>query len=279
MKRLRFSLLPITCALCVLCAAMLLGGCTNISDRTITVTHSTEKEENDDYIPGVGGDLLIIDTDTGEEDGSGDNSEDGQPTDLDNPYYSFSPEQEAFIASCLFMGDSICSGIGSYGFSPNCFAKAGVAARNILEFTFDYNGYQVGPLTALVNSGSKDLVFLMGTNDVNMVSPQEYAEFYDNFLSKVESSCPGVVIFVVSVPPVTADSDFCYNSQLDDLNRELKAMIESGSPSRHYIDAAALLKDERGALRETYSAGDGIHLSRSAYYALLHALCVSAGVR
>lgn len=266
MKRLRFSLLSAACA-----AALLLGGCTNISDRTLTATQP--KEEDDGYIPGVGGDLLIPVTDTsiGEEE--------DDPAMEDNPYYSFSPEQEAFIASCLFMGDSICSGIGTYGFSPNCYAKAGVAARNILEFTFDYNDYQVGPLTTLVNSGSKDLVFLMGTNDVNLVSPQEYAEYYNDFLSKVESSCPGVSIYVVSVPPVTAESDFCYNSQLDDLNRELKAMVESGSPLRHYIDAATLLKDEYGALRETYSAGDGIHLSRSAYYALLHALCVTAGVR
>ena len=257
----RFSLISLAAA-----AALLISGCTDISGRVLS---GTQQEVDDGYIPGVGGDLLIIDTDTGVV----------QPAPEDYSSYEFSPQQEGFISSCLFMGDSICSGFGVYGFVPDCYAKAGVAARNILEFTFDYDGYQVGPLTTLVNSGSKNLVFLMGTNDVNMVSPQEYADFYDNFLSKVESSCPDVAIFVVSVPPVTADSNFCYNSQLDDLNRALQTMIENSSPTRHYIDAATLLKDEYGALRETYSAGDGIHLSRSAYYALLHALCVSAGVR
>ena len=118
----------------------------------------------------------------------------------------------------------------------------------------------------------------MGTNDVNIVSPQEYAEFYDDFLSKVESACPDVSIYVISVPPITEDSDFCYNYELDNLNVMLKNMIENNHGSRHYIDAAALLKDDAGALKEIYSAGDGIHLSRAAYYAILHALCAGAGI-
>ena len=259
----RFSMLA-----AVLAVVLMFSGCTDISGRTLS---GTEPEVDDSYIPGVGGELLIIDnTESSEE------AVQTQPKDLSS--YEFSPGQESFIASCLFMGDSICSGIGVYGFAPNCYAKAGVAARNILEFTFDYDGYQVAPLTVLVNSGSKNLVFLMGTNDVNMVSAEEYKMYYDDFLSKVESACPDVSIYVVSVPPVTADSDFCYNYELDVLNYELRSMIEDSTRSRHYIDAASLLKDDNGDLKEIYSAGDGVHLSRAAYYVILYALCTGAGV-
>ena len=262
----RFSLLSLAAA-----AALLLCGCTDISGRVLNTGRF-----DDDYIPGVGGDLLIVDGDV-----SSDSEQPGQtqpPLD-DYSSYSFSPEQESFIASCLFMGDSICSGLGAYGFSGNCYAKAGVAARNILEFTFDFDGSQVGPLTALVNSSSRNMVFLMGTNDVNMVSAQEYADLYDDFLSKVEAACPGVTIYVLSVTPITKESNFCYNSQLDELNRVLREMIEGSNRSRHYIDCASLLKDSEGNLRETYSAGDNVHLSRSAYYAILYALCTGAGVQ
>ena len=252
----------------VLLAALLLCGCTDISNRVLT---NTEQEVDDSYVPGVGGELLIIETD---EQGKSEPVSPGAQS-----IYEFSPQQESFISTCLFMGDSICSGIGVYGFSQHCYAKAGVAARNIMEFTFDYDGYQVGPLTTLVNSGAKNLVFLMGTNDVNLVSPEEYAEYYDDFLSKVESSCPGVSIYVISATPITSDSDFCYNYQLDDLNAALKEMIERNPRTRRYIDAASLLKDEDGSLKETFSAGDGIHLSRTAYYAMLHALCAGAGIQ
>ena len=256
----RFSILSLALE------AVLLSGCTDISDRVLVIGGTQQADE--DYMPGVGGELLIIDTDPANQ----------QPF-TDSSSYAFSPQQESFIASCLFMGDSICSGFGTYGFAQSCYAKAGVAARNVLEFTFDYSGYQVGPLTTLVNSGSKNLVFLMGTNDVNMVTAQEYAAYYDDFLSKVEASCHDVSIYVVSVPPVTEESDFCYNSELDELNRELKNMIQNSTRTRHFIDAAALLKDDGGALKEIYSAGDGVHLSRAAYYAMLYALCTGAGVQ
>lgn len=261
MKRFSLSALLLT-------AAVLLSGCTNISDRILT---GTEQGAEEDYIPGVGGDLLIFNTD-----GDGESEPLAPGT---QSIYEFSPQQESFISSCLFMGDSICSGFGVYGFSRSCYAKAGVAARNILDFTFDYDGYQVGPLTTLVNSGAENLVFLMGTNDVNMVSAQEYADYYGDFLSKVEAACSGVNIYVISVPPVTEDSDFCYNYMLDELNHRLKDMTESSSRVRHFIDAATLLKDDAGALRDIYSAGDGIHLSRAAYYAILHALCAGAGIQ
>ena len=257
----RFSILSLALA------AVLLSGCTDISGRVLT----GDQQVDEGYMPGVGGELLILDPDAGA-------AEQQQPTD-NNSSFAFSPRQESFIASCLFMGDSICSGFGTYGFTQNCYAKAGVAARNVMEFTFDYDGYQVGPLTTLVNSGSKNLVFLMGTNDVNMVSAQEYADYYDDFLSKVEASCRDVSIYVISVPPVTEESSFCYNYELDELNRELKSMIEHSSRTRHYIDAAALLKDDRGALKEIYSAGDGVHLSRAAYHAILYALCTGAGTQ
>ena len=253
----------------VLLAVLLLGGCTDISGRVLT---GTAQEVDDSYIPGVGGELLIVETD--DETGESEPVSPGAQS-----IYEFSPGQEDFIASCLFMGDSICSGIGVYGFSQQCYAKAGVAARNILEFTFDFNGYQVGPLTTLVNSGAKNLVFLMGTNDVNLVSAEEYTGYYDDFLTKVEAACTGVNIYVISVPPITSDCDFCYNSDLDVLNDALRAMIESSPRTRHYIDAASLLKDDNGALKENLSAGDGIHLSRTAYYAILHALCSGAGVQ
>lgn len=258
----RFSMLSAAVA-----AALLISGCTDISDRVL----GGSAPADEDYMPGVGGELLIIDTDGTQT------IEPGQQPD-DFSSYSFSPEQESFIASCLFMGDSICSGLGTYGLSENCHAKAGVAARNILEFTFDMGGTQVGPLTALVNSGSKNLVFLMGTNDVNIVSAQEYAEDYDSFLKKVEASCPGVTIYILSVPPVTDYSDFCYNYELDDLNYQLENVVAIGSGARHYINSADYLKDDNGALKEIYSAGDSVHLSKSAYYAMLYALCTGAGV-
>ncbi len=243
-------------------AALCLCGCQDISQRTVDTVQTTEELPS-----GVGGELLTL-TSTDEENAEGPLI--GQ---------DFSTGQQAFINSCFFMGDSLCFGLDSYGLVSNCAAKAGVAARNIDEYTFTSGDSEVAPLTALVNSGAKNLVFLMGTNDVNIETSDSFTEFYDSFLKKVEAVCPDATIYVLSIPPVTEASDFCYNYTIDEFNLKLKAMISaSGTASRHYVDITAGLRDEGGALKETYALNDGVHLTKSAYYELLAAFCKGAGV-
>lgn len=238
-------------------------GCQDISQRTIDSEASTEKSD----FSGVGGDLLPS--------ASSDETDRGVPP----AGQDFSPTQQEFISTCLFMGDSLCYGLDSYGLVDSCFAKAGVAARNIEEYTFTSGDSEVSPLTALVNSGSKNFVFLMGTNDVNIESSDQYIEFYDSFLKKVEAMCPDASIYVLSIPPVTENSDFCYNYTIDEFNLKLKNMVsESGTASRHYIDITSGLRDERGALKEAYALSDGVHLTKSAYYVLLGDFCSGVGV-
>lgn len=249
--------------------ALILCGCVDISDRQFipaeTSSDTAPQEEN-----GIGGDLLISTNAPSE-------TEAARPSVIDKN--SFSDAQEKFIESCFFMGDSICSGFSMYGLSESCCAKAGVAARNINDFTFEFEGAQVAPLTAAVNSGKKNLVFLMGINDVNIESAEEFAEYYDSFLKRVEALCPDADIYVMSITPVTESSSFCYNYEIDEFNEALYKMIEnSDSGARRYIDSSKGLKTETGGLPEELGMEDGVHLVKSAYYYMLYSLCEGAGV-
>ncbi|MCM1055791.1 MAG: GDSL-type esterase/lipase family protein [Bacteroides sp.] len=246
-----------------------LCGCVDISNREF-IPEITSEEES----VGVGGDLLIIEPQSSEETAPTVISRPDEVTEL-----SFSSNQQDFISSCLFMGDSICSGLGVSGLAENCYAKAGVAARNINEFTFEYGGAQVEPLTVIVNSGIKNLVFIMGINDVNIENTEAFASDYGSFLSRVEALCPDASIYVLSITPVTEDSSFCYNYEIDNFNEALKeAVAGSGSAARHYVDISASLKNADGDLLPKYAAEDGVHLMKEAYYDILYSLCEGAGV-
>ena len=261
-------------AVSALLIAALLCGCADISHREFIFPNADDPFSTDDPLNGVGGDLLIVTEDNTE----GTDSE-GEEDDIPDSLVSFSPARQEFISSCFFMGDSICLGLGVSGFTSRCSAKAGVAARNIEEFLFDYEGAEVSPFTALVNSDSDRFVFLMGSNDVNMVSEEDYAKLYNSFLSKVEALCPMADIYVLSIPPVTEDSTFCYNYEIDAFNAKLKEMIEEHhSAKRHYVDISAYLKDDLGNLRQEYSSDNTVHLTKSAYLALLAGLCNEVGV-
>lgn len=255
--------------------ALTLCGCVDISNREFIpeITAATEPRD-DNQENGVGGDLLIPASAPASE-----NREvvHVRPAEINET--SFSARQEEFIDSCFFMGDSICTGFSMYGLSDTCCAKPGVAARNINEFTFDYGGTQVEPLTAIVNSGMKNLVFMMGINDVNIETAESYIEYYNSFLTRVEALCPDAAIYVMSITPVTENSRFCYNYEIDEFNAALSDMIKnSSSDVRHYVDSSVGLKNESGALFDDYGMEDGVHIAKGAYYQMLYSLCEGAGV-
>lgn len=248
-------------------------GCADISHREFI--YAEQPSSTADVSHGIGGELLITSDARTDSVPNTDASDSESSEALD----SFSPAEQEFINSSYFMGDSICLGLGVSGFVSHCSAKAGVAARNIEEFSFESGGAQVAALTALVNSNLKSFVFLMGSNDVNIESEDEYVKFYNSFLSKVEALCPDADIYVLSIPPVTANSTFCYNHQIDSFNLKLKEMITShDSTKRHYVDIASYLKDEQGNLKENYSSDNTVHLTKAAYYALLAGLCREIGI-
>lgn len=250
----------------------LLCGCVDISAREFIFPEVSDTPSPPE---GVGGDLLIVT----ESSSSAETASTDEEEEIPDSLVSFTPARQEFINSCFFMGDSICLGLQVSGFTSHCAAKAGVAARNIEEFVFDSEGAEVAPLTALVNSNLKRFVFLMGSNDVNMVSEDEYVKFYNSFLSKVEALCPEADIYVFSIPPVTESSTFCYNYKIDSFNLKLREMITAHhTAKRHYVDIASYLKNEKGNLKDEYSSDNTVHLTKSAYLALLYGFCREAGV-
>lgn len=253
-------------------AASLFCGCADISQREFIYKDPAESSSSG-LGDGVGGDLLIVSTD-----GSETRGEETQKPPLEEPF-TLSAAQQEFLNGCYFMGDSICLGLGLNGFVENCSAKAGVAARNIEEFTFTVQNSQVPAFTALVNSNLKRFVFLMGSNDVNVESEDEYIKYYRSFLSKVQALCPDTEIYVLSIPPVAAASTFCYNYQIDAFNLKLKEMVtDSENKKWHYMDIASYMKNEQGDLISEYASDSTVHLTLPAYRVLLAAFCREAGV-
>lgn len=250
----------------------LLCGCMDISAREFIYPDPPDTLSPPE---GVGGELLIVT----ESSSSAETALTDEEEEIPDSLVSFTPARQDFIGSCFFMGDSICLGLWVSGFTSHCAAKAGVAARNIDEFVFDFDGAEVAPLTALVNSNLNRFVFLMGSNDVNIVSEDEYVKFYNSFLSKVEALCPNAEIYVLSIPPVTESSTFCYNYKIDSFNLKLKEMITSHhTAKRHYVDIASYLKNEQGNLKDEYSSDNTVHLTKAAYLALLSGFCKEVGV-
>ncbi len=188
--------------------------------------------------------------------------------------FNFTDDDYDFLEQCVFVGDSICSGLGHYGILPmdNVVAQGNIAARNIFDFTFTVDGSELSLVSALVNVNPEYVIFSMGINDVNITSEEEFADNYREILSTVEGFMPSAKLVVLSITPISVDSAFTENENIDKFNEALETMIdENGKWS--YVDVSAELKNSENALKTDYSSGDGIHLSPAAYYAVLYQLC------
>ena len=183
------------------------------------------------------------------------------------------PEDYAFLSDTVFVGDSICSGLRVYHMldDNHVLAQGSVGARNIAEYTFNVNGAEVGITYGLSVLQPKYVIFSMGMNDINLSTPEQYCQNYDILLNSVHSVLPDAALFVASITPIGAESDFTTNDKIDLYNATIQAHL--GAEGYGYLDIASALKSPFNVLKPEYSGGDGIHLQSPTYYVYLQRVC------
>lgn len=181
----------------------------------------------------------------------------------------FTDKEISYLHNCLFIGDSTCLGLKNYGLlnGEQVIAIPGAAARNIAGLTVTWENEEISPMAAAKNTGLNEIYCLMGLNDVNLISPEDYKNYYIDFLDRLKKSCPKANIHILSVSPVTESSEFCYNHKLDRFNEKLKEI--SAENGIRYMDISSVLKNEKGCMIDEYAMQDGIHFRLKAYYRIL----------
>lgn len=264
-----------------LCLALAAGGCEgDISQRTLpSDTKAPESEPITEEVTTttkkpVVATVKITTTAAETEVTSDETSETTEPIIEDYNSFVFSDEYNNFLADCVFVGDSICSGLKLYEILPakNVVAQGNVAARNIFDFSFKVGKEEVSVLSALVNLKPKYVVFSMGMNDVNITSEKAFCENYGELLSLTEGFLPEAKLIVCSVTPITTESKFSTNENIDSFNAALKEYLNE-TEKWTYVDITRELKNSANALKTDYNGGDGVHLAPAAYYAMLYQIC------
>ena len=261
-----------------LCISLTAGGCNDdISQRTLpvdTTVPETEPvtEETTTIKPVTTTTTMVTTTTTAEI--TVETSETTEPIIEEYNEFVFSDEYNNFIADCVFVGDSICSGLKLYEILPakNVVAQGNVAARNIFDFSFKVGKEEHSVLSALVNLKPRYVVFSMGMNDVNITSEKTFCENYGELLSLTESFLPEAKLIVCSVTPITSESKFSTNENIDSFNAALKEYLDE-TEKWTYVDITRELKNSANALKTDYNGGDGVHLAPAAYYAMLYQIC------
>lgn len=253
---------------------------TTSSALTTTMTTETTATTNEDDTPETTDDASDAESSNQTTAGSN-NSGTGytaattaKPQEQLSPYINagYSPNSDFYQQHLSIAGDSIAYGFNAYGFIPyeHNYAQESVSMWNLNGFTFCGG---CGLVEAIGYNQPSLLYMSIGMNDVNMNSPEIYANQYASVISDIRSCSPDTVIVVAGISPVGAESMYTTNDIIRSYNSALQSAVE-GMKSDHvyYFDAYSVLCDEYLNLRYDCSGGDGIHLQTHCYEDLLTAL-------
>ena len=188
-------------------------------------------------------------------------------------YVGSSPNSDFYQSRLAIAGDSIAYGFNAYGFIPSTH---NIATESVSMWNLDYFTFSTGMgLVDSVEYINPDILYIsMGMNDVNMTSPEEYAEKYKSTIYEIRNRVPDIYIVVAGITPVTDTSGFVSNETIREFNNALENMVnEVYSNHVYYFDAYSIVADpETLELRPECTGGDGIHLVSSCYYEFLNSL-------
>lgn len=192
-----------------------------------------------------------------------------------------SPNVNYYKNKLVVVGDSIAYGFCAYGYIPynHNVAKGSMAMRNYTDtslFMFDPTGVSLSCMNAIKALKPELLYVSMGMNDVNIISPQTYANYYVNFIKEVRSKVPDCIIVAANITPIATSSRFTDISKIRNCNASMQNAVKAlNDPNVILFDAYSVVSAGGIYMASGYSAGDGIHLAGSVYQKLLDRLAVT----
>ncbi|MGN1103233.1 MAG: GDSL-type esterase/lipase family protein [Huintestinicola sp.] len=206
------------------------------------------------------------------EDMNPDESERTSTADI-NPIAESDPKDKSYFDSCMFAGDSLIVGLGSYGFIPEDRIAAGVGMSvmsiNSTPLT-NPDGSEILAADKINAAAPENLYVLLGLNLLGMYTDEQLLAAYGDFIDSIDREKTN--IYIISVPPVTGEREIneenpILNSDIDSFNSDLLKFANNRCV--YFVDLNTALKGSDGRFPVEYAEADGIHFMRSTYTLML----------
>lgn len=219
-----------------------------------------------------------VDPDTSISDNMGDTIDDEQnkqtetPTvgELVNPVPESERMADDYLNNCVFIGDSVTYGLASYNVVPasNVFASVALNISTAETAKIDTQFGESTVIEALTASLPENIYIMLGSNGAAWLNANEMYQYFSSFMKQVLATCPESEIYIISVPPVTAEKESSVttpvsNADIDEFNEKLLDYCDRNE--LHYLDLNSYLKNDNGVLPTDDAENDGMHFKYSTY--------------
>lgn len=115
------------------------------------------------------------------------------------------------------------------------------------------------------------MVITLGMNGISFMDETSFKTVYSELIQKILEQSPNTKIILQSIFPAAQSGNENYASITQDMINTGNVWVSEVAKECgvYYLDTEEVLKDENGYLRAEYSVGDGIHISRDGYLAIL----------
>ncbi len=114
----------------------------------------------------------------------------------------------------------------------------------------------------------------LGVNGVSFMGEDYFKQSYTSLVLKIQEVSPSTTIVLNSIYPVTsgyeAKKNGINNQKIDAANIWIHDV--AANCGVHYLDSASALRNEYGRLPDTYTNGDGLHLTGESFRLVLNYL-------
>lgn len=224
----------------------------------------------------------------------------GDPDDVAIPAHervlSETPDAgQGYIDRMIFVGESTTAHLRSRGVLSGGNKTQQVWSNdsntmtmdlNILQKTIRYpvSGVEMTIAEAAKSAKPEYIVLSFGMNGINgfVKNTDLYKTAYGMLIDAIHEASPTTVVLLQTVYPVAinqtsfAEGASELNADVRKLNELLPTIAEQHDA--YVVDTASCLTDAQGLLRFDYQNGDGLHLTRAAYTAILNYLRTHAYV-
>lgn len=190
-----------------------------------------------------------------------------------NPIAESVRAEDSYLDNCMFAGDSLIVGLGSYGIIPEdrIAANIGMSVMSINNTPLvSPDGTEILAADKINSAAPENLYVLLGLNLLGSYTDEQLLAAYGDFIDSIDREKTD--IYIISVPPVTGERETreenpVLNSDIDSFNSELLKFANNRCV--YYLDLNTALKGADGRFPEKYAEEDGIHFKKSTYRIML----------
>ena len=190
---------------------------------------------------------------------------------------------QEYIDSMIFFGDSNTDHLRSYGmlkggknttqvWSPKSQTVTLNSEITNVKIVYPETGEEMTVAEAVALKKPEYLVISLGTNGVAILTESQFKYCYNKLITAIKQASPHTKIIVQSIYPVTSSYTGFSNEKINTANGWILEIAEESGIK--YIDTASVLKDENGAMKESFNSDhhDGYHVNAAAYEKILNYL-------